>query len=154
MLSRLPRCRRIRKPKRVEWSGAGQVLAGIAWKQPFKRSGREAMAGSCVIPKVDSTTVLRWGHANCTKLLLFETSATRSPEFHGAGTDPDSSPGSRSAGWTSRMSSSSSGNWTRWTITHVDESYYAEEAGPPGLCQPPSAAISASACFGPQVPRL
>ena len=23
-----------------------------------------------------------------------------------------------------------------------------------GLCQPPSAAISASACFGPQVPRL
>ena len=27
-------------------------------------------------------------------------------------------------------------------------------AAPLGLCQPPSAAIRASACFGPQVPRL
>lgn len=29
-----------------------------------------------------------------------------------------------------------------------------QETVPPGLCQPPSPAISASAFFGPQVPRL
>ena len=35
-----------------------------------------------------------------------------------------------------------------------DESYDRDEVVPLGLCQPPSAAISPSACFGPQVPGL
>ena len=40
------------------------------------------------------------------------------------------------------------------TLSLLLETYAPDEGVPLGLCQPPSAAMSASACFGPHVPRL